>query len=154
MDRLTHFMQHHHGHCDEAFATAEADAHRGDWSACAASLARFRADLLGHLAVEEERIFPAFEASTGNTAGPTRVMRAEHEEMRELLGWLDEALAGRNAIAFADAAETLLILLQQHNMKEENILYPMCDRILGGDEVAFNQLMGEVEQALMEVAHG
>ena len=25
------------------------------------------------------------------------------------------------------------MLMQQHNMKEENILYPMCDRALGAE---------------------
>ncbi len=27
-------------------------------------------------------------------------------------------------------AETLLIMMQQHNLKEENVLYPMCDQHL------------------------
>jgi len=33
---------------------------------------------------------------------------------------------------FAGHAETLHILMQQHNMKEEQVLYPMTDRLLGG----------------------
>lgn len=154
MDRLTRLMHQHHGHCDEVFAAAEAAARSADWPSCADSFARFRADLLGHLDVEEGRIFPAFERQTGNAGGPTRVMRSEHDEMRELLSWLDDALAACDADAFGDATETLLILMQQHNMKEENILYPMCDQVLGGDAAAFGALMGEVEQALAEVSHG
>ena len=30
-------------------------------------------------------------------------------------------------------ADTLLIMMQQHNMKEENILYPMCDQHLSNE---------------------
>jgi iron-sulfur cluster repair protein YtfE (RIC family) len=30
----------------------------------------------------------------------------------------------------AGNAETLLIMMQQHNVKEENVLYPMCDQHL------------------------
>lgn len=154
MDRLTRLMHQHHGHCDEVFAAAETAARAGDWAACATALQRFRVDLLEHLEVEEARIFPAFEAHTGNTGGPTRVMRGEHEQMREIVGWLGEALAVHDADAFGDAVETLLILMQQHNMKEENILYPMCDRVLGADTAAFDALMAGIETALAEVSHG
>ena len=35
--------------------------------------------------------------------------------------------------AFEDLAETLLILMQQHNIKEESILYPMCEQLIGED---------------------
>jgi len=31
---------------------------------------------------------------------------------------------------YADLCEMLLILIRQHNLKEENILYPLCDRSL------------------------
>ena len=44
-----------------------------------------------------------------------------------------EALAAQDAEDYAGNAETLLILTQQHNMKEENVLYPMCDQHLAGE---------------------
>ena len=65
--------------------------------------------------------------------GPTRVMRAEHAQMRELLAAAGEALAAEDADDYAGNAETLLILAQQHNMKEENVLYPMCDQHLAAE---------------------
>ncbi len=58
-------------------------------------------------------------------------MRLEHAQMRPLLAQLEAACAARDGDGYAGAAETLLILMQQHNMKEENILYPMCDQALG-----------------------
>jgi len=82
--------------------------------------------------MEETVLFPAFEAATGMTMGPTRMMRLEHAQMRELFGQMNAALTNRAARDFAGSAETLLVLMQQHNMKEENILYPMCDRSLSG----------------------
>ena len=67
------------------------------------------------------------------TQGPTQVMRGEHAEMRATLAQLRAALASRDLDEFGGEAETLLIMMQQHNMKEENILYPMCDMRLGAD---------------------
>jgi iron-sulfur cluster repair protein YtfE (RIC family) len=46
-----------------------------------------------HFQKEEEVLFPAFEQSTGNTMGPTRVMRLEHQQMREALAEMAGALA-------------------------------------------------------------
>ena len=133
----TEALHHHHKHCDELFAEAEATGLKGDWAASAASFARFRDELQAHFATEEQVLFPAFEASTGMSGGPTQMMRFEHAQMRDLLEQMQAALAGRGRDAFAGAAETLLVMMQQHNMKEENILYPMCDRALAdGVDVA------------------
>ena len=57
-------------------------------------------------------------------------MRSEHEQMRELLAAAKKALDERDADDYSGTAETLLIMMQQHNMKEENVLYPMCDQQL------------------------
>ena len=46
---------------------------------------RFQDALLHHFAMEEEVMFPAFEARTGMTQGPTAVMRSEHRQMTDLL---------------------------------------------------------------------
>ena len=64
------------------------------------------------------------------TQGPTAVMRMEHEQMRSLLSQLTEAVSRQDGPRFLGLSETLMVLMQQHNMKEEQMLYPMCDRAL------------------------
>ena len=132
MSYPTQVLPDHHRHCDDLFVAAEEAVQRGDWAAAAPASARFNAQMQAHFAAEEEMLFPAFEGVAGGS-GPTRVMRFEHEQMRPLLAQLEAAFAAHDADAYAGAAETLLILMQQHNMKEENILYPMCDQALGPD---------------------
>ena len=135
MDRIVELMANDHRACDEEFAAIEQVAKRGDWAAAAAALKVFRDAMERHLGVEEKTLFPAFEAATGMTSGPTEVMRGEHRQMRDLLAQMQGAVESRDGDAFGGAAETLLILMQQHNMKEENILYPMCDNALGTSDV-------------------
>ena len=125
-----------HRACDEHFAQAEAAAAAGDLPAARAHLARFLAAMERHLRAEEALLFPAFEERTGMPGGPTSVMRHEHAQMRELFGELQATLEAGDAPAFLGATETLLFLMQQHNMKEENMLYPMSDRALGADAEA------------------
>jgi len=123
----------HHRHCDDLFVAAEASAQSGDWAAATPAFERFHAQMMAHFAAEEDMLFPAFEAATGMSAGPTQMMRHEHEQMRGLLAQLAAACVARDGEVYAGAAETLLMLMQQHNMKEENILYPMCDQALGAE---------------------
>jgi len=131
MSLPTQILPDHHRRCDDLFVAAEEDVQRHNWAAAEKSFARFHAQMQAHFKAEEDLLFPAFEAATGMNAGPTQMMRYEHEQMRSLLSQLTEACAARDDEAYAGAAETLLTLMQQHNMKEENILYPMCDQALG-----------------------
>ena len=145
MTNLTQPLHDHHKHCDELFAAAEADAHGNKWDSCEDALTRFREELEAHFCTEEQVLFPAFETATGMAGGPTQMMRFEHAQMRDLIGQLSAALTTRDRDAFAGTAETLLIMMQQHNMKEENILYPMCDRSLPSDTV---DVAGALKQRL------
>ena len=133
MESIRECLTGDHRACDAAFAATEQAVAAGNWKSARAAFDTFRNAMLAHLAAEEEILFPAFEARTGMTMGPTRVMRAEHAQMRELLAAAGEALAAEDADDYAGNAETLLILAQQHNMKEENVLYPMCDQHLAAE---------------------
>lgn len=114
---ISQFLGEDHVHCDDLFAAAEAASYRADWALAAAAFGRFRAALLHHLTLEEEILFPAFELNTGNRQGPTHIMRFEHQQMRQLLDQLAQAMVARSADEYAAASETLLMLIQQHNLK-------------------------------------
>ncbi|MBW7861864.1 MAG: hemerythrin domain-containing protein [Rhodocyclaceae bacterium] len=132
MASITDLMTHDHRECDEVFARIEQAVSKGDWDGAATALRAFTEALEAHFGAEENTLFPSFEAATGMTDGPTRMMRMEHAEMRRGLEAMQDALARKDADDLSGEAETLLILMQQHNMKEENILYPMCDGHLSG----------------------
>ena len=130
MSSIAEVLGADHRRCDTAFAQAEAAAGDGDMTRCAALFQYFRAALLRHFRMEEEVLFPDFETASGSNAGPTAMMRQEHQMMRELLDAMQRAVDARDADGFLGAADTLMVLVQQHNMKEEGILYPMCDQLL------------------------
>lgn len=120
------FFTAHHRTCDMLWATIEAAVEKGDASTARAAYAAFESTLRQHMAMEEEVLFPAFEEATGMTMGPTRVMRMEHQQMRGLLAQMAEA-ATMDLDALAEHGDTLLMITQQHNLKEEGVLYPMVD---------------------------
>jgi regulator of cell morphogenesis and NO signaling len=107
----------------------------GDFPAAFDLYAEFAIGLRRHIGFEEQLLFPAFEEASGipPSSGPTAVMRAEHKEIVDLL----ERIADR----IGDAAESLEALHQSfhavlglHNLKEERVLYPGTDRMLGPAE--------------------
>jgi hemerythrin-like domain-containing protein len=125
-----HFTADHRS-CDEAWAEVEAAGEAGDRARAEAAWKRFDAATRAHLAQEEDVLFPAFEAATGMTAaGPTFVMRGEHERMRALLDRMQTAVARGDLRELLDQGDSLLLLIGQHNQKEEGMLYPLAARAL------------------------
>lgn len=134
MTSISEFLTTDHKSCDRLFADAEAAVGGGDWANAKAGYGAFQDALQQHFAMEEEVLFPAFETASGMTQGPTQVMRAEHRQMSNLLNLMSAALARKDASAWLGDADTLLILMQQHNVKEEQMLYPMAERALAGKQ--------------------
>ncbi|MDP3539809.1 MAG: hemerythrin domain-containing protein [Azonexus sp.] len=147
MTSIRSFMTDNHRHCDDLFAKAEQAIAKNNLDAARAAFGHFRGAMLAHFDCEEKTLFPTFEAKTGISMGPTQVMRLEHVQMRSLLDDAVDALKTGNTDDYLGQADTLLIMMQQHNMKEENILYPMCDQHLV-DELP--QILAHLELELPE----
>ena len=128
MTSIPEFMTTKHRECDELFIAAENAIANNDWSLAKQEFAQFSQELELHLHAEENILFPEFEQATGITQGPTQVMRGEHQQMRALIGDLLQALNVEDKDAYIGASETLMVLMQQHNMKEEMMLYPMTQQ--------------------------
>ena len=130
---LVAFFTADHRRCDALWTLVEAAADEGDGPRVQRRCADFDAAVRLHLALEEEVLFPAFEDASGmHGGGPTHVMRAEHQQMRGVLEQMARAAASGDVDGVVDHGDTLLMLMQQHNVKEEGMLYPMAARLLGG----------------------
>lgn len=128
--KIREFMAQDHKKCDLLFAQAENTASTEDWEAAGLAFDEFIQAMERHLGVEEQTLFPAFEEETGVLTGPTEMMRMEHDQMRTLFTEMKDALEKQQGDDFLGTADTLLILMQQHNIKEEQILYSMMDQRL------------------------
>ena len=118
------FFSHDHRRCDELWAALESQPDLAAWQA-------FDRAMRQHFAMEEEVLFPAIEEATGMQGGPTHVMRMEHVQMKAVLDQMAAAAARADFDNLVDQGDTLLMLIQQHNVKEEGIVYPLADRALG-----------------------
>ena len=93
-----------------------------------------------HHQKEEGILFPAMiENGLSKDTGPIAVMLAEHEEGRRLTQKMRQALerlqatdASRNELV--QNALSYVKLLRQHIYKEDNILFPMADKVIPIDQ--------------------
>ena len=130
MQTIAAYLHQDHLHCDQHYDLAETQASCGDWDGARRHFSDFLALFGRHLDKEERVLFPRLDHALGNAYGPTHVMRAEHRHMRDTLAQMEQALARRSSAEFFDHADTLRILMRQHNLKEEGILYPQADQVL------------------------
>lgn len=87
-------------------------------------------ELRRHIYVEEELLFPPLREA--GMTGPIMVMLREHGQMWPVLDALDQGLReGADDDVLGVTCRELLALLQRHNPKEEQILYPQVDGVLG-----------------------
>jgi len=126
---------------DGAFAAHN----RGEASEAQVLYSAFAFGLRRHIRFEEEILFPEFEIWAGDsTMGPTAVMRQEHQEILSLLARLEGAWkeAPTQVESFR---QSLRALLADHNLKEEEIVYPVTDRVLSAGQR--DALVGRIQSA-------
>ena len=140
MSTIKDYLASDHRKCDEIFADMETKA-SSSLSDAKESCDAFVADMEKHFQMEERVMFLEFETKTGMTQGPTAMMRQEHTQMRSLMAQMQEAIADDNTDKFFGLSETLMILLQQHNMKEEQMLYPMAQQHLSAESDRIVEMM-------------
>lgn len=140
MGPIVEFMSADHQACDDKFSLAEEAAYANNWHEADVAFAAFRKNMSHHFRREEELLFPALLAA-GGPAGPVQVMKMEHAQMNSLLEKMAALVASKDAKGYSGLAETLLILMQQHNLKEEQILYPIAERLLASENETLRSRM-------------
>lgn len=142
MQTIVEFMRTAHRSCDEAFAIAEETVVVGHWGEAETAFANFRADMARHFRMEEEHLFPSLVAA-GGPSGPVQMMLMEHAQMSTLIEQMAVALTHQDAHECGGLSETLLMAMQQHNLKEDQILYPIADNILSAER---ESLLGRMQK--------
>lgn len=90
-------------------------------------------DLKLHIAHEDNALFPVLQTKIG-PAGPVAVMLHEHRELERLTKQYHAGLAARNPREIVGGAQGIVQVLSQHIAKEENILFPLAQRVLSAAE--------------------
>jgi hemerythrin-like domain-containing protein len=106
-------------------------------------LNRFDVELRDHMRIEEELLLPIYERAGRVQGGPIEFYTGEHKRMLEFLARFGDRLEflkkgpanlKREVIELFDDQALFKHLMEHHDMREENILYPTLDRVTGAEE--------------------
>jgi hemerythrin-like domain-containing protein len=155
MITIRDYLEREHRVCDKRYARAEACLAHADWQGAAYEFAQFRELFERHCQREELVLFPYLERTRGGAVGAIAVLRSEHRQQRTLIAFMSDAVARCEEDEFFDLADTLCSLMNQHNLKEESVLYPMAARLFGHQAstlLAQMMLLGESGDDAVAVA--
>ncbi|RBW68403.1 hemerythrin domain-containing protein [Bacillus taeanensis] len=101
----------------------------------------FVSELEPHSEREEGVLFPMMVPYIGRESGPIAVMEYEHDEAKKQLKHFlaqmekaERALTMKKAKELANFASQAYLILSEHFMKEENVLFPLANRLLSIEE--------------------
>lgn len=101
-------------------------------------VAEFKESLDPHSEREEGVLFPMLGAYIGTTSGPIAVMEYEHDQAKSKIAeFLEKAasnLSEEEKLELAGLIKDAYIILTDHFAKEENVLFPMAERMLTIEE--------------------
>ncbi len=130
MSGIGPYLQGDHRYCESLFALIEPLATDGQWSQAEQARCAFASSLEHHLQREERVLFPAIEEAQGGPVGLIAEAHVEHARMRDWLRQLEAAISVRDLNKLSTAAQELRTALEQHNVKEESVLYPLAEQML------------------------
>ncbi len=144
MTTITDLMVADHHRIDRLYSETEALVSDSNWGDAEIRFQQFMDAVAHHFLMEEQVLFPAFEERAGQSKGPTQSMRMEHNQIRDYLSKLSQAMAHHKREDYLSTAATLREFRQQHNVKEEQMLYRMADLSLALDAENIIQRMQSV----------
>ncbi|MRX10147.1 hemerythrin domain-containing protein [Pseudoduganella sp. FT25W] len=147
MHKIATYLDQDHRRCDDQYSMAESDVILRNWEAASDHFGTFLSMFYRHLDKEERILFPRLDHALGNGYGPTVVMRAEHRQMRAMLLEMKIAIDRHDCEAFFGQGDMLRILMRQHSLKEEGILYPQADFVLAKQADAVVASMENIDHA-------
>lgn len=120
------YLRCFHQHCQQRFHALRDIVAQSQWQHAQQACHDFCVEMDSHFVDEEQVLYPVYEQASGQTKGPTEVMRYEHDQMRELMEAMYQAICRQQGRSFDLLADGLQQLLHQHHVKEESILPPYC----------------------------
>ena len=118
-------LEHDHHAIDGEFERFMEGLERGEW--LREAFERGAEGLRHHIFVEEEVFFPFLRV--GGLVAPVFVMLREHAEIWRALETVEDAM-GQDRERAREGMATLASALEQHNLKEEQVLYPRAVTLL------------------------
>jgi iron-sulfur cluster repair protein YtfE (RIC family) len=134
--KIMNWLNHDHQNFEEVVYQCRTACDAQDWPAVRRIFEKFASNYESHVRIEEEVLFPAYDAHPGTSMEPTTSLKADHVQIFRLIRHITQQLGNST---HADLGEDLSLLyrtLSIHHDKEEEIFLPMASEALYSDKDA------------------
>jgi iron-sulfur cluster repair protein YtfE (RIC family) len=132
MNSTDNRLVHEHSLYENLLSRCQDAAEIEDWGAADLALRELVAHLKQHMALEEEVLYPAYEAMAHAPQGPTQALREEHDQIVRLVRDMVRVIKSRDSEHVLECLSHLEYQMIKHHEKEEDIFLPMASHILDG----------------------
>ncbi len=130
MSSTDNWLVHEHSLYEDLLSRCTEAIEIEDWKSADLLFKRMVSHLKRHMAMEEEVLYPAYEASTHAPQGPTGALREEHDHIVRLITDMARVIKTRDSDYVLECMTHLEKQMIKHHEKEEDLFLPMASHIL------------------------
>lgn len=145
MGNTDNWLVHEHSQYENLLSRCQDAVEMEDWGTADRVFRELVAYLKQHMAVEEEVLYPAYEATAHAPQGPTRALREEHDQIVRLFRDMAAVIKTRDSEHVIDCLSHLEYQMVKHHEKEEDIFLPMASQILDDKREEISQKLADFD---------
>ncbi len=130
MNSTDNWLVHDHSMYEELLIQCREAVEVADWSKAEHVFKEYINHLRHHITMEEELLYPAYEARVGDNYRPTEALRQEHGKIGRFIRDLLQVLKSRDSGHVIECFEKFEEQMNLHHDKEEDLFLPMAGIIL------------------------
>jgi len=130
MSRTENWLVHEHSLYEDLLSRCTEAIEIEDWKSADMLFGRMVSHLKRHMAMEEEVLYPAYEAAAHAPQGPTGALREEHDHIVRLITDMARVIKTRDSDYVLECMTHLEKQMIKHHEKEEDLFLPMASHIL------------------------
>ena len=145
MNSTDNWLIHEHSLYENLISRCEEAIEIEDWGTADLLFNKMVSHLKRHMAVEEEVLYPAYEAATHAPQGPTGALREEHDHIVRLIMDMVRVIKTRDSDYVLECLAHLEKQMIKHHEKEEDIFLPMASHILDAKREEISRQLAEFD---------
>ena len=130
------WLHHDHKNFESAVYQCRSACDDANWSRVRDIFDELASHYRSHVRIEEEVLFPAYEAHPDASSKPTESLRSDHTQIFNLMDNIAQSLQQGAQDRLAENLSLLYRILTKHHEKEEEIFLPMASEALYSDKDA------------------
>ena len=143
MNSTDNWLVHEHSLYEDLLSECHDAVENEDWEGVNLIFSQLVMHLKRHIALEEEVLYPAYEAAPHAPQGPTTALREEHSTIIRLLQDMAPVIRTRGSEHLLECLAHLENQMIKHHEKEEDIFLPMASHILNSSR---DELLSRLKQ--------